>query len=127
MRVGTPAALHGGNLLRIRNVADIEDAHAAEPVRIGGWKRTLPMLRLYSGDDGLRGRQRGHDIAGRYGHSLGAAIQAPVERFGRHEEQMAVHGNISLTAGAQQRRAQLDLRRAVDVVKINSVVVPYKK
>ena len=59
MRVGAAAALHGGDLLRIREVADIEDAHAAEPVRVGRRKRTRRTLRLDSGFGGRGRRQAG--------------------------------------------------------------------
>src|SRR5258708_30942341 len=39
MRVRAPATLHCRDLLRIREVADVEDADAAEPVRAGRRKR----------------------------------------------------------------------------------------
>ena len=42
MRVRAAAALHGGYLLRIRRVADIKDADAAETVRAGRRQRTRP-------------------------------------------------------------------------------------
>ena len=43
------------------------------------------------------------------GDALRAAIDAPVHGFGRHEEQVAVDGDVALSAGADQRSAELDL------------------
>src|ERR1700686_4039930 len=39
---------------------------------------------------------------------------------------MAIHRDVSLTARADQGSPQLDLRRVVDVVKIDPVIVTYK-
>ena len=128
MRVRAAAALHGGDLLGIREVADVEDADAAEPVR--DWEAEADVAAAPARLPGQRapggGRRRRH-ITGRQRDSLRAAVEASIGRLRRHEQQMAVHRYVSLTAGADQRSPQLDLRRVVDVVEIDAVVVADKK
>ena len=57
MRVRAAATLHGGDLLRIREIADIEDAYAAESVRTRGRRGTAHPCGLSIGGRG-RGRRR---------------------------------------------------------------------
>ena len=124
MRVRAAAALHGGDLLRIREVADIEDADAAEPVRAGRRRRTPHACGLGSvGAGGRRGRRWRRHVTGRQRYSLRAAVDASIDRLGRHEEQMAVHRDVALAARAHQRVRSLILHRVVDVVEIDAVVV----
>ena len=127
-RVGvrSAAALHGGDLFGIREVADIENADAAETV--GAGRAAGASARARRGAPGApaapaaAGEAAG-DITGGQRDALGAAIDASVHGFGRHEEQMAVDRDVALSAGADQRSAQLDLRRVIDVVEIDAVVV----
>ena len=80
----------------------------------------------------LRGRRAPGAAAGAghsrpAGDSLGAAVDPSIDRLRRHEEQMAVHRDVALAAGADQGSPQLDLRRVVDVVEIDAVVVADEK
>jgi hypothetical protein len=59
-------------------VADVEDAHAAEALGVHGTLRALH-----------------------------AAVDAAARLLHRHEEQVAVHRHVALPAGADERRAQL--------------------
>src|ERR1700722_18957295 len=107
MRVGAAATLHRGDLLRIREVADIEDAYAAEPVRAWRRKRTrrahglVARFGVNSGWQRSRGWRRLITFRQRY--SVGPAVGASVNRFGRHEEQMAIRRDVSLAARAKYR------------------------
>ncbi len=131
VRVRPAATLHRGHLLRIRQVADIENAHPAEAVGAGRRQRTRTSSpsRRPRGTRGRRfgSRSRRRHVSRRQRDSLGAAIGAPVQRLRRHEEQMAVYRHVALAARTKQRRPELDLRRAVDVVEVDAVVIPDKE
>ncbi len=47
----------------------------------------------------------GGGVTGGQRDSLRAAIDASIHRLGRHEQQMAVDGDVALPAGADQRSA----------------------
>jgi hypothetical protein len=70
VRVRAAAGLYRGHLARARDVADVEDAHAAE----------------------ARGARR-------FGHGLGAAVDAPARLLDRQEEQVAHDRHVALPAG----------------------------
>ena len=75
VRMRAAARLHRRNLPRLADVADVEDAHAAEPL-----------------------------LADRLGHAARAAVDAPARLLHRHEQQIAVNGQVALAAGADHRR-----------------------
>ncbi len=60
---------------------------------------------------------------GRNWDALRAAIDAAVHGFGRHEEQVAVDRDVALSTGADERSAELDLGRVIDVVEVDAVIV----
>ena len=122
--VGTATALHGGNLLRIADVGDIEDANAAEAVRAGGRQRAGPTRGRSTGSGGSGGwRRRRRNVAGGQRDALRTAVRASVQGLGGHEHQMAVNRHVALATRAQQGRAQLRARRTVDVVGVDAVVI----
>ena len=127
MRVGAPATLHRGDLLWIREVADIEDADAAEPVRAGRRRRTAHACGLSVGTGGRSGRRWRRRVTGRQRYALRTAIDAAIHRLGRHEEQVAIHRYIALAPRAQHGRSEFDLHRVIDVVEIDAVVVAYEQ
>ena len=94
VRVRSAARLDGGDLLRLADVADVEDADAAEPRR-----------------------------ARRLGHPLRAAVDAAARLLDRHEEQVAVDRHVPLPAGAHHRGEKPRLLRRLDVVGIEAVEV----
>ncbi len=96
VRVGAAAGLHGGHLLGILEVGDVEDAHATEALD-----------------------------ADRRRHALGAAVDAAARLLDRHEEQVAVDRDVALTAGAGNRRHQLRLARVLHVVGVEAVEVAH--
>ncbi len=95
-RVGVRAAagLHRRDLLRLGDVGDVEDAHAAEAF-----------------------------LADRLLHALDAAVDAAAGLFDRHEQQVAVDRDVALAAGADHRRQQARALRALDVVGVEAVEV----
>ena len=84
VRVRAAAGLHGRDLLRLPDVGDVEDAHAAEALRADG--------RL----DALR-----------------AAVEAAARLLDRHEQQVAVDRHVTLAARADDRREQRRLLRVL--------------
>ncbi len=77
MRVRAAATLHGCHLLRIREIADVEDANAAETVRTWRRGRSSHAWRGLSRD----GRRlvvgvAGEHVAGRQRNALRAAVDA---------------------------------------------------
>ena len=120
------AALHGRYLLRVREVGDIEDAHSAETIGTG--RRGTPSAASGPRGCGRIGRQRfRRRRRGGNEDALRAAIDASVHGLGRHEEQVAVHRHIALSPGTDQRRAELDLHRVIDVVEVDPVIVAHEE
>ena len=91
--VRAAAGLDGGDLARGVQVADVEDAHAAEAF--------------------------GVDVA--LG-TRGTAVQPAAVLLDRHEQQIAVHRDIALTAGADHRHDQPG-RAARDVIGVEAVEI----
>ena len=83
-----------GSCTGLLDVADVEDADAAEALRV--------------------------DRAGR---ALGAAVDAAARLFDRHEEQVAVDRHVTLAARAHERRAQGRRGGIGDVVDLEAVEV----
>jgi hypothetical protein len=96
--MGTAATLHSGHLLRIREIADIEDAYAAEPVRAGRRRGTPHPCGLSIGSGGRRRRGWRWRVTGRQGNALRAAIDAAIDGLRRHEQQMTIHRYVALSA-----------------------------
>ena len=94
VRVRTATGLHARQLHGVVDVADVEDAHAAEAI---GVHRT--------------------------GSALGAAVDPAARLLDRHEEQVAVHRHVTLAAGAHERRPQRRSRGIRDVVDLEAVEV----
>ncbi len=94
MRVRPAAGLHGGDGLRVRDVADVEDADAAHPV-----------------------------FADRIGHALRAAIETAVEVLPGHEQEIAVDRDVILRVGADVGRDQCGAARLRDVPNLQTVEV----
>ncbi len=88
-QVCTPGQLH-----RVADVADVEDAHAAEALEVHG-----------------------------AGGTLSAAVDAAARLFDRHEEQVAVDRHVTLTARTHERRAQGRRCGIRDVVDLEAVEV----
>ena len=80
--------------LRLAQIADVEDADAAEALG-----------------------------ADRRGHALHAAVDAAAVLLDRHEQQVAVHRDVALPAGADDRGEQLRVLAALDVVGVEAVEV----
>src|SRR5204863_6082395 len=90
----TAAGLHGRDLLRLSEVADIENADAAK------------TLRADRGRDAFR-----------------AAIDSTESLLHGHEEQVAVDGHVTLTAGTHDRHLETRFPHVFDVVRVEPVVV----
>src|SRR2546425_4448797 len=88
------AGLHRGNLLRLSEVADVEDADAAETLR-ADWRR-----------DALR-----------------PAIDSTESLLHGHEEQVAVDGHVALPPGTHDRHFETRFAYVLDVVRVEPVVV----
>ena len=123
MRVRSAAALHGGDLLRIREVADIEDADAAEPVGAGRRWRTARA-------PGVRRRQRRRCRRRRRRYIPPAAelpcVPQSVRPFIASADMNSRWPYTETSPCPPGQRidvAQLDLSRIVDVVEIDAVVV----
>ena len=86
VRVRTAAGLHRGHLLRMVEVADVEDANATQALGAHG-----------------------------VGHRLGAAVEPAVRGFGGDEQEVAVHRGIALPALACKGEPQLGRARVGDV------------
>ena len=95
VRVRPAAGLNIGNVLWLRDVRDVENADAAQPV-----------------------------LADHVFHALIAAINAARGRLARHEEQILVHRNVALRGGAVVRELERRGRRIRDVPDLVSVVAP---
>jgi hypothetical protein len=96
VRVGALAGLHGRNLDRRGDVADVEDADTAEA-------------------GGVR-----HVAASR---ALRAAVDPAAGLLDRHEEEVAVHRHVALAAGADHGCPQCRCGRIGDVVDVEAVEV----
>jgi hypothetical protein len=92
--VRTPAGLHRGDLPRLADVADVEDADAAESF-----------------------------LADRLGDALEAAVDTAAGLLDRHEQQVAVDRDVALATGTDHRGQQLRLARILDVVGVEAVEV----
>jgi hypothetical protein len=119
--------LHGGDLLRIGEVADIEDANAAEAVGAGRWRGPAHAGGLSVFGRRRRGRRWRWRVTLRQRYALRAAIDAAIDGFRRHEQQVPVHRDVALPARAQHGRPEFDLHRIIDVVEIDAVVVAYEE
>ncbi len=100
VRVRAPARLHVGDANRITEIGPIEDADPAQPVMTDG-----------------------------VGDALGAAVGAAVQRFARHEQEVAIHGHVALRSRTDERLVQFrdfDVRDVPDLhtveVALNDVV-----
>ena len=103
-RVGMRAAagLDGADLLRILDVGNIEDSHAAKTFRgCGAACAAFSVFFL------MAGRRRWR----RWREALRAAIQAAVRHLDGHKQQVAIDGDIALPARAYQRSNQRGFRR----------------
>ena len=98
MGVRPPAGLHRGDLLRVIDVADVEDPHAAEPRR----HHRVP-----------------HALA-----TLGPAVDPPVRHLDREEQQVAPDRRIALSAGAWIRQPKRGSGRGGNVPDLEAVEVP---
>ena len=96
VRVRAAAGLHGRHLLRVLQVGDVEDADAAEPFDA----------------DGLR-------------DAAGAAVETAAVLLDRHEQQVAVDRDVTLSARAGDGGDQLRLPRVFDVVGREPVEVAH--
>jgi hypothetical protein len=94
VRVRAAAGLHRRHLARPVRVADVEDAHAAEAL---GADRRL--------------------------HALHTAVQPATRLLRRHEQQVAMDGNVTLAARTDDGGAKLRAGRVRDVVDLDAVVV----
>ena len=110
-RVGvrSAAGLHGGHLLRILDIGDVENSDATKTF-------------------GLRGRQAAFLFLARGGRrfrwkSLRAAIDAPVGHFHRHEHQVFVDRYVALSAGADHGGHQRGLGWIGNIENIHSVEI----
>ena len=99
-RVGVRAAarLDRRHLLRLFQVADIEDSNAAETLRA----------------------DRGRD-------PLGAAVDPAARLLDRHEEQMTVDGHVTLSARTHDRRDEARALAVLDVVAVEAVEAAHEE
>src|SRR6185437_7546020 len=93
VRVRPAAGLHIGDVLRVVDVADVEDANAAQAL-----------------------------LADRVLHALAAAIEASAGCFARNEEEVLVDGNVALRSWAVVRRLERHLGRVLDIPYLEAVV-----
>ena len=98
MRVRSAARLNRRDLARLAEIADVENADAAEPF---GADLVLNTLR--------------------------AAVDAAARLLDRHEQQVAVHRHVALPAGTHRRREQLRLPGDLDVVGVEAVEVAHEE
>src|SRR5690606_15362101 len=56
-------------------------------------------------------------------HTLRPAVETGARLLHRHEQEIAVHGDVALSARTHHRGGQARTRRAVDVVEVEAVVV----
>src|SRR5262245_17671094 len=92
MRMRPPAGLHGGDLLGVVDVRDVEDANAAEPLLAHGVRRALT-----------------------------AAVEPASRLLHGEEEQVPVESRVALTSGALELASQLWVVRIGDVPHLESV------
>ena len=97
VRMRAAARLHCRNLPWFADVADVEDAHAAEPL-----------------------------FADRLGHAARATVHAPPRLLHGHEQQIAVHGQVPLAARTHHRRHELRLPGVLDHVGVEAVEVAHE-
>src|ERR1700761_9531145 len=109
MRVGTAAGLYRRHLLRVLDVRDIKNPHAAKTVWAGPW---VPFVLFVAG---FRGRQRWK--------TLGPAIKPSIWHLDRHEEQVSIHRRITLPSWTNQRRRQRYLARVRDIVDVQTIEI----
>src|SRR5215510_7836872 len=102
--MGAAASLHCCNLLRILNVADVEDSHT-----------TKTIFR--------RSRQTGSGPCRRRWKTLRTAVEAAVRHFNRHEHQVLVNRHIALPAWTDHRSQETGLCRIGDVKNIDTIKV----
>ena len=95
-RVGVRAAagLYSRDVLRIGDVADVDDANSARPL-----------------------------VAHRIHHALETAIDAAIRCLGRNEEKIAIHRDVALRPGADVRRLQCGFIRVRDIPHLPAAVV----
>jgi hypothetical protein len=94
MRMGSAARLHGADLPRVAEVADVEDADAAETL-----------------------------LARRRADALQAAIQPAARLLDRHDQQIAGDRDVALPARTDDRAHELGRTPAADVVDVEAVIV----
>ena len=94
VRVRAAAGLHVGDVLRGRDVGDVEDADAAQPV-----------------------------VADLLPHALVTAVQPPAQALAGHEQQVLEHGDVALRRGTVVRHDGDRIRRVRDVPDLDAVVV----
>ncbi len=107
--MGAAAGLDHGDLLGVLDVGDVEDADATGAIRTGDLR-------------GRRTRGPGRGRSGGTGGSgewLDAAVGAAAA-FDGHEEQVAVDGDVTLTAGADQRGDERELGWVGGVVEVDA-------
>ena len=92
--VGATAGLHVADVLRVVDVADVEDPEPAQPVLA-------------------------HGVT----HALGAAVQPRRQVLAGDEEQVLVDRDVALAGGADVPGDQLRLARLLDVPHLEAVVV----
>ena len=92
--VGAAAGLHVGDVLRIRDIGDVEDPDPAEPVR-----------------------------AHRVAHALGAAVDPAALALTRDEQEILVHRDVALRRGAEILGLEGRLGRVGNIPHLEPVVV----
>src|SRR5437879_12332291 len=94
MRVRSAARLNRRDLARLAEIADVENADAAE--------------------------QFGADLVL---NTLRAAVDAAARLLDRHQQQVAAHRHVALPAGPHRRREQIPLPGDLDAVAVAAVEV----
>src|SRR5262245_49667648 len=94
MGMRAPAGLHCRHLSRLSHVGDVEDSDSPEPL---GAHRVL--------------------------HALRATVESAARLLDRHKEQVAMDGNVALAAGTNDGREQSRTPAALDVVRIEAVII----
>src|ERR1700693_4352663 len=107
--MGAATGLHGGNLLGIFDVGNVEDAYAAETIFLRDGDATFLFF---------TGRRRRL-----LGKTLRPAIDAAIGHFHGHEEQIFVDGDVALSTGADQRGEQTGAGRVGNVKNIHAVKI----
>ena len=97
VRVRATARLHRGDLARCVEVADVEYTHSAEALRLSSPRR------------------------------LRTAVDTPPSLLDGHEQEVAVHGHVTLTAGADEAAPQARILRIGNIENLDSVVAPHEE